>query len=316
MQKGQAWIWLLVLLGLLVATGMISVKMPFTTTGGKTDISGGEEMILGCPDDLSTTVKARARNPLNASLQYVAAPVQYIDATRNTKLAGETLTASTTGTYSTGVSLTCGKSYKVMVVNSDSYVSVSKSIGPIKGDTYYVDLDVPQSTYVEFAVYDSSWNNLTNGWVGDASTSTQTFGSGTTASYYLKVRAHDSAAQFGSDELGIWICADFNTAKFSKTNGVTISGLTPSSTIPEYCAANGYDKAWKITPIKSTEGERVYTINLRADLGDPGSSDDVKFLFVDEAYYTKLDGTIGSGTADDSLTAVGETDKYITFDIA
>lgn len=320
--KGQAWIWLLVIVGLLVMTGIITVPpitVPPIFKGVQPSLPPAPpkaEIPIGCPDDLSTTVKARAKNPLNASLHYVPAPIEYVDLDRNTRVGGETLTESTTGTYSTGVSLTCGKEYKVMVVNDASYVAVSKSTGVLSGDTVYVDLDVPQSSEVEFAVYDSGWDNITTPWVQDTTTSAQTFGSGTVNSYYLKVRAKSSSAQFGSDELAVWICADFNTAKFSKSNGVTISGLIASPTLPDYCSANGYDKAWKISAIKSAEGERVYTVTLRADLGDPSSSDDVKFLFVDEHYYTKLDGTKTFGTADDSLADVGETNRYVTFDIA
>ena len=271
---------------------------------------------IRCPTDLTVDLNVRAKNPLNASLEWVGATIYY--AQDGISLGSATL--NTDGTYKTITSgAECGEYYDLYTLNDADYVAVSKKGILAQGASVEVDLEIPKSTDVEFKLLDNTYTDVngTSGFYKDVTVPSTaiSFSSGDVKTYYLKVRTVSGAAQFGSDELPVYICADFNLAKFSKSNGVIISGATPVE-LPTYCAINGYDKAWMIEPIKSTEGERTYTITIRADLGDPGTSDDIKFLFIDSHYYLGNDGTIKWGTADDTGTAVGESDRWIVVNLA
>ena len=319
--KGKSNLLIYLLIGGLLFYFASSGTFHFGAT--ESAVSTGNS--ISCPDDGTTDLNVRAKNPLNSSLDWVGATVYYADA--NGLVLGSAALNSD-GTFKTvSTSTSCGGTYNLYVLSNSNYVSESVKDVKLEGarTVIYdgktaegVDMSIPKSTDVEFEVFDSSYNNETSGWVQDATTNVaHTLGAGDSDTVILKYRAKDSAAQFGSDELPVYVCADFDLAKFSKTNGVTVSGAdwTVASTLPKYCAENGYEKAWIIKPVKSSDGEQTATINIRADLGDPGASDDIKLMFVDSAYYQGSDGTVKSGTSDDSANDVGATNRYITINV-
>ena len=269
--------------------------------------------IAACPDTGLTALKVAARNPLNASLEYNAVTFKIV---KDGQIIG-TVTAGSSG-LGTATNVECGESYELYVLGDGTYTSVKTSV-VADGATEEVYVNVPESTEVEFKVLDSTYSDVngTSGWYQDVvvPSTAISFDSGSVNTYYIKIRAKDAAAQFGSDGLTNYICADFNTAKFSKANGVVISGLTEVD-VPAALQAQGMDKCWILPVIKSTEGEKTLTVTIRADLGDPGASDDIKFQVFDGNYYQKNDGTIGIGVADDAYTLVGEDDSWVSINIA
>ncbi|MEM5866326.1 MAG: hypothetical protein QXG39_00200 [Candidatus Aenigmatarchaeota archaeon] len=306
---------LVILLAILIPIGLIIVPKMVP----KEVVPPSEEVPTPptCPSDLKTSIQARATNPLATGLTYVAATLYYGKGTQVLGSASLLNTGAYTELTASGV---CGASdYWVATVNDADFVAKKQNLPQLTGAVQYVDLAIPASCPVEFRVYDSAWVNLTAGWVNDATTAQVSMGSGETADFRVQYRTSSSACQFGSDELKTYICVDFNLAKFSKDNGVVISGdgvLGEASELPTYCANNGYEKAYILAPVKSTEGIKELRVSIKADMGDPGSSDDVKLLFIDEHYYQGKDGAIKSGTCDDAGTAVGESDTYITINLA
>ena len=305
----------LINLGSFVGAGLPAAVGPLQPVG----ITGAG---VSCPTTLATTLKTRVRNPLNSSLNYIAAPLSYVGSDNKMK-ATDTGLSTTTGTWSTGAAITCGVAYTAKVVNSASFIAVSRDVGVLSGDIVYNEMEGSPSGQLVFWIGDSNFNNQTsgvgdggdNGWAQDTTTTAQTFGAaaGASASYVLKAKVNSTAAQFGSDSLSTYVCADFDTAIYSKANGVIISGLqeVPVSGI---CSTSGYDKMWKLAgPLKANAGEYVWTVSVKNDLA-AASNKDVKFYFVDEHFYTGIDGTIKGGTQDDNSADVGETNNYVTID--
>lgn len=279
---------------------------------GGVNVPGQNPPSIVCPDNLLTSVKVAARNPLNASLEYNSGTFRIVDAA-----SGKTVTTVTSGAsgLGTGVNVQCGKDYILYYLGDGTLTSVKYPF-TASGAELPIYVDVPEASDVEFKILDSSYNDVngTSGWYQDVAVPATAiaFGAGTTNTYYLKIRVTNSAAQFGSDGLQNYLCVDFDTSKFSKTNGVIVSGLSEVP-VPAALQAQGMDKCWALPVIKSTDGEITYTVTLRADLGDPTSG--VKFQVFDGNYYEKLDGTIGAGVANDAYTLIGSTDRFVTLNI-
>ena len=268
------------------------------------------------PNNPGITAQGTNRNPLNSTQYYTAMVASYVDSS-NIVRASETFTAGPTRTYSTGVTLNCGQPYRVYSINDADIAAYSKDIGGINSaqDPIYVDLTAPNATRLEFAVLDSAYNNDTSDgtatgiWERSSATTNtnEALGSNGITTFTLKVRTIEGSAQWGSEEVQPYLCANFNTAVYSTTNGVAVSGGTAqrSATIPTYCSANGYDAAWTVSPLKSTDGERLFTITVRSDLGNPADADNIDFYMVDGVYYTGANGEVKSGTADDANADIG-----------
>jgi hypothetical protein len=276
-----------------------------------------------CPSTMQTTIKTAIQNPLSGTLSYEVANLTLVDASDGTvKSTSDFTTRGSTKSYSTGVALTCGKSYKMYTTPGTNasvkyFASCSKDVGKIEGDTAYVDFACANSTQPEFQVYWSNWSQASAaGWAKDGySAGADAVAQNGQITYTLRYRANSTLAgssQFGNDELSTYVCADFDLSKFSKSSGVTTDRTDwVEVDLPKYCSNNGFDKAWKIPAIKSTQSERDAKVAIKADLGDPATN--VTLVFVDEAYYVGADGKIKSGTVDDSGTDLGQTNRYIGF---
>jgi len=317
MKAGTLAIWLVI--GVLVYLGWtggffsgLFAAAPGTTVTSEVTVISDET-----PDLL-----VRARNPANSSLEYTAATVTYL---MDGKKVG-TLSLNSDGTYKAGSdALVRGETYEIRVVNSDTHASIAPYRFVADQAKVYVDLEIPETGTVEFAVYDTTYNNLTSGYVSDASTnSATTIGSGGTGTWIIRARVDDavSAADFGSRDPArpVYICADFNLAKYQKSDVVLSSSdvaVSEVSVLPTYCGNNGYDKAWKLG--SNIRGDRAYyefVLQAKASLGDPGATDDIKLVIVDSADVQKTDGSIVVDTVDSSGSDAGETNKYIQLEVA
>jgi hypothetical protein len=307
---------LLILAALIIPASLIIVPklVPKEIVG----IPTPTEKPVTCPQDLTTDIAVRARNPLSISPTYLAAPVTLFKGDQ--KILTATLTS--TGDYATiTTSGVCGASdYVIAVVNSGDFVAKKVNVPQLSGAIQYVDFDLPASSEVEFRVFDSTWRNLTPDWVQDVATNPPiTLGAGQSADVRIQYRAKSPNAQFGSDELKSYICLDFNLAKYSKANGVILSGagiIGEATEMPKYCAENGYEKAYVIKPVKSTESIKELLLTIKADLGDPSTTDSIKLIFVDEHYYIGNDGKLKVGTSDDASVDVGEINRFIIISVA
>ena len=308
----------------LILIGLIGL-FAFAYFGGyleRESVTGGAGGVaLACPDDGTTDLNTKARNPLNASADFVPVTLYYSD--MNWNLMGSA-TQLTTGNYKqTATTTKCGEQYRLFTKDDSNFVFAQKVTPVLTGSGVEVDMVVPRSTDVQFKAFDENGDNQTSGYVQDTTTTTaESLSSGGVLVYKILYQAKTSASQFGSDDPSAptYICIDANPAKFSKSNGITLSGSgifeKISTNLPKYCSDNGYESAYRISPVKSTDGTREMYVTIRADLGDPGASDDVKLMFVDSHAYLSSTGLVKVGTADDSASDIGETNRYITINLA
>jgi len=307
------------LLVLAVATGYI--KLPSgqaqsaVGTGTGAAVSAGT---LYCGDDKLADLSVRINNKLDAGNSYIAPAVTYALAGSGKAVA--TITPNTDGTFATSANvLNCGEKYKLYILNSASVVSASSPEFAADEAIERIEMTVANSSAVEFAVFSSAYANQTVGFRTDGvGNITDSLAANGVLTKIVRYRAATGTAQFGSDELNTFICADFSLARFSITNGVSVDRSDwVVTTLPKRCSSAGHDKAWRIPAVKATEGERDVKITLRADLGDPVSTDsNPRFLAVDEATYRAQDGTVKIGTEDDTATDIGETNVFIELSLA
>lgn len=288
----------------------LAVQAPPTT--------GGVQPTTQCPNTLGTSVSLAARNPLNASLQYEAAVFKVTPTGDASKIA-YSVTGGASG-LGTGVNMGCGKTYDFYYLGDTSYASKKVSGQAVSGYSAEVYTDLPQSTDVEFKIIDENNQdiNSTSGWYYDVSvpTSAVAFSSGSTKNYLFKTETRGNAAQFGSDEIQNVVCANFNSAVYSTTGGVAFDGMTKLSSVPSYPASLGYDACWALPSIKSVDAAKQYGLTIRADLGEPGASDDVTFQVFDGNYYATTTGGVNSGVGNDVNLDVGQTNRYITLNFS
>lgn len=279
-------------------------------------------VVGACPDDGTTTLLMRAKNPLNNTADWLSSATVYVSTPGGDPQFSEALNEATGGVFDDDeTSPSCGNSYVVHTKNDGNYVYAEQPTGVIGGANQEVTLNVARSSEVEFYVFDEAGDNQTTTWVQDTiSTTAEAMSSGSVLTYEIKYRAKTGSAQFGSDltsKAPTWICIDADPTKYSKTNGVTISGggaHSRTTDLPKYCADNGYEAAYKIPPVRSTDGSKSILVTVRADLGDPTT--DVKLMFVDSHAFEGGDGMHHVGTADDASSGVGETDRYVTINIS
>mgnify|MGYP000144326429 CR=1 FL=1 len=282
------------------------------------------EVVVNCPDDGTTTIKALARNPLNSSLEYTGAKLYYV--VNNRQVASATLNSGGAGTAYKEIyaNALCGKErFYLMTIDDSNHVYFKAgpflAEGPIMNLGPEDGLEIPESTDLKFTVYDDVWNELTNSTLSpqqDVATVTAVSIDTSTNKKVavIRVTTSSSAAQFGSDLAKPYVCADFDLSYYSKT-GIILQGggAVEVSDLPRYCANNAYEKAWQINPVKALTD---FDLIVQDVLQDPGTSQDIKLIFVDQHAYEKTDGTIAVGTADDLSNDVGETNRYITISVS
>jgi hypothetical protein len=306
------WIVIALIALAVVSPGMLSSLNLGAATGT------GNAVV---PSTGTSTVSATYRNTDNSTLYYLAATVVYAQDGR--QITSETLTGGLTKSVSTGKSLNFGQSYDAYVLSS-SVTNSKKFTFVADSPTKALDLEGTAASQAEFQLLTTSLGNLT---VGDGTAgsfgqdetalTTTTLGAGETTTRIIRYRAKTSNAQFGSEDTALpaYVCAYFPLSKFNLGDVVVDrSDWTPVS-MPKYCADNGYLKAWQIPAVRSASGEQDVKTTIKA-YADPGAGNDVKFMFVDSAYYTSASGQIVAGSIDDAGSDVGSTNRYVTVDMS
>ena len=296
---------------------------------------------LDCPDDKSSTVSIVARNPQNTTGTIYNAPtVSWVQSDGKTFLT-EAGTAGSTRSPSTGDSLNCGEEYRAIIADTSSFVGSSKIsyVDPVSKVTFdnvrsfvangaamTIEIESIPIGEVQYMITDASGNNLTvsataptasgDGWCSGCTTSAnQAMSSGDTLSRELKLRVNGSGTGVGSEESPNYICFDFTLTAFSRSNGIVVTGLQESPTLPAFCSADADEKAYVAPALRATAGEYIYPLKIYNDLTSAVDGDNVIYQYVDSAYFTGGDGSIKIGTADDALTNVGWTQRTGTQDI-
>ena len=279
---------------------------------------------VSCPDTGKTVVYALATNPDNASLEYTATTLYYVIGDEQRASASTNAGASGTAYAQINANALCGKDvFYLETIDDSNHVYFKSKPFTAEGAAMYLGpsdgIRVPESSDLKFTVYNKVWTELTNSSLSpqqDVATVTAVPVDTSTSEKIAVIEASlsSSSAQFGSDLAKPYVCADFDLSYYDKT-GVRLvgGGAVEVSDLPKYCANNGYEKAWQINAIKATTDFDLY---VEHPLQDPGTSQDIKLLFVDQHAYEDTNGKIKVGTADDLSNDVGETNRYITISIS
>lgn len=243
----------------------------------------------------------------------------------NKPVASTTVVSGVTPTADTD-ELDCGQSYHAVIVNSATFAAArtaSKTTGVDGVGKLEFDVKTANASDISFNLfYTGNRTNFTASPGVDITSQGAVLASGGSFKFVVEISSNSSSAQWGAMEdlketrsgaVGpAFICANFPLAKFGKDDvQLTIPGLIrgESAQLPDFCVANGYEKAWVINPIRSGQVfEGVGSIT--ASGGNPGSTDDVRFYVVDNNFYSGSDGNIKIGSADDSSTDTGKTNRY------
>lgn len=332
--KGLTGIELLVLAVIaLIVAPMLGINLQAITGG----IGGAQPSVSMCPDTKSSNLDVRVKNALNSTEDYnLGTPTNYIFSS-----AGEEVTrAATTGAAYKSNAVPCPDTYDVYIGSVNSMLGAGVNSYAVKGvvvnkQSVQKNIEVNQMGYPSCKLLDVNFANLTapsgasqsSGFMTcqastiAATTDAQTFGQGDSYTYHLQFQINSSGqyGAFGSNDpaLNTYLCFDFNAGAMSKSNGVVVAGATAMSAVPSGGPSNdGFDKCYVVPALKSTDGIRDYTLTLWADLGNPGSSDDVTARLYDEQWFVGANGQMKTGTLDDASADVGATNVGLTIQIA
>lgn len=304
-----------------------------------------QSVALGaCGDDRLADLQVRTRNVANTSTtaDYThgvtgGASVSLVDASTNSIVAN--YPSNSDGTYtSTANALECGKSYYMVVLNN-------ASVGASKSDTKVVDspivkfdMGVVESSQIRANLYSTAFANETNTPTAFA-TGSQDFASVTNTAMdqnsnlalRYEVTIATSGTQFGSNErlcetkTGVcgraFVCATGASSVYA-VNDISIDGpviLGRTDSLTALCAVSAPANAgvgrtsFETTALKV--GFKAGTLTITPTLAAPGDTNNVRFIWHDNAYYRCNDGTLCVGTADQGGTDTGETNNYFEADI-
>jgi hypothetical protein len=233
-------------------------------------------------------------------------------------MGSEADTAGSTKTYSTGVALQCGQTYTPYVLSGSTVLSAKFAPVVATSGTSMHDYVGQATSDVTFQAY--AYPTLTNetngaGYTQDFITNNAVdLNAGSSTALKVVYKANSASAQFGSNDPAIppYVCADFLLTKIYKSDVTVNRADWVETDLPEYCANNGYEKAWKIPVVKQDAQEVVITVKAYADTGD----NNAKFLWVDSAYTTTGSGMIVANTVDSAGSEVGSTDRYVTLNLS
>lgn len=339
--KTSAVVWLVGAVVVLFIANQMGWLSQFAGLFGPAAVTPAQPSVAvgGCPDSGLSDIRARLYNPLNSTLDYVPDQTVYIYSGNSEAVPSIT---SNYNWASSGTDPKCPGTYTLYTLpgNASGSAGWANAITSCM-KTAYVDgassgedflIACPRSSALKIRVIDSSYNNVTHGVAADqadaegwctvdcAFATAKAVSSGQTLNYKIQAQTNVSMAQFGSEGMGVILCADFDTSKFSKSSGISVTGGGASvlANVPEgtVFSTASCDKAWKVNTIKSTDGIITYDISLKADLGDP-TTDIVWYLF-DEGYFrgTTAGGPISKGYNDYAGNDLGNYNQKITFDLS
>lgn len=267
------------------------------------------------------------RNAQNSTYQQVAGTTWLTDLQGVTKTS-QAITDGNSKSFAAMTAVPCVDGY--IYVLGDSSVNGIKQKADTMIPNQNIELSGSQNSRLIFSLYTNTLA-ADNSSVGPESaqgsvtinSTTHSIASGGSYTGYIDVDFQSASSAWGSVDGGGVIGADHNLADFSRENGVKLSSLTGLSLTPITCPADmatylNVDTCWKVDQLSSrgtaTPARLSYT--LKADLGDPGAADDVKFYFVDNQYFLDTDGQIKLGAFNSGGTDQGVANGLVTIDVS
>lgn len=311
--------------------------------------STGAAVVAGCSQqtDGTNTINSAFRNDLNSSLSYEAASfaVEYDDGG-----------AGPTGTGTAGTSLTNTGLNAAPCKTGTLYVLGSTTIGSTAMPVHSFELTKgyavagAKTDVVTWIIRDTSLSNLSS---TTASQNANTEGAdesiadGDSKTYYIDGQLKSGSKAFGytiptkdgnplpsdgsegtpdgisvpSD--GVLYAVDISTNKFSKASGFVLAGpstnvLTKLSACPNDAELlySGIDICYTGKTLVSGDGMLRHTITVNADLGEPGTADDIQIRVLDKVYFRDAGGKIVLGFVNAAGTDQGAGNSAININVS
>jgi len=301
-----------------------------TQSAAATLTSTGAAQVAGCAQqtDGTNTINLAARNPLNSSLQYLAATTSIQEVGTGITLAAGTLTGGSSLSYVAHNVAPC-KQAKLYVLG-DSTTNIGAAIDVDSNSlTSDKEVVVPRTTTLQLSVYDLTLNAANESdSVGlgqdqrNLNTSNISMTTGDTATRLLDIELAGSAAGFGyyNGPDGVVFAADYSTQIFSVGDGLAITGnnipVTKVVCTGDVTQGTQADACWTQRSFSSGDGTPRYTLKIHADLGDPTSTTDMLVYVGDRTYFRNADGKTTLGYFDSSSADVGQLNSRLQINFA
>lgn len=330
---------LVVIVGALVLGGTFAVLIgrPFAIAPGA---PAPAAIAAGCPEGKGD-IQARMRNGLAISAQYIPATLDLVNG-EGKALLTDTLAGGSASFELIADDIECPKEGAIWV-RSDGTVAGTRTTFNLDRVVGRVDIEGANASKIEYRILSSTFANITasDDVEGFGSSTDKTFktssaqalGANEGKTFFLEMRT-DKHGQFGpAGKINLQdgtvvasllpegatqpnqICADFPTSKFSQQNGVVISGLKETS-VNALAASQNFDKCWELPVITSISLAVQYKLGIKADVADPGASDDVVFRAYDFGVFAGRDGLPHTGYHKEDLSVIGVDDTDVTIDIS
>jgi len=294
------------------------------TPSGPTSVASDGTVCQRPTGGNTATLGVLVRNTQNSTYEQMASTTWLTD------LSGVTQTSVTTTdaaakAYASMTPVPCIDGYLYTLADTDTNSQKVKADSLVPNQNK--EIQGSKASRLLFSVYTNTLgNDSSNGNVQNSvemNTSTHAIASGGSFQGYIDVDFQQASAQFGSDDGGIIVAVDHNLAVYSRENGVKVTSQTGGVTLsPISCPSdvvtylNG-DTCYKISALnKNTPTPVRLSYTVKADLGEPGASDDVSIFFQDNQYFLDQDGTIRLGAFNSAGTDQGVARNRVTVDVS
>lgn len=306
-------------------------------------VSGFTTAAEACPNTAGKgTLNFVARGVGNSSLNYPAVSyvVRYLspDVLKGTLAGTGSTTVGATKSWDSDVAtVECLSEIEVITLGSTTEAGRLDKVPGRMGTNMYLEVESPTYDPANARVYDSAYTNITTSVDSETpSTSAQTVGSGGRLDTIVRVMpdANTVLGNYQENEQ-IFVFDLIDNTKFSTTNGVTISGIpgivpVSATAVPSkygsFSVASGKSvpvafkvpamAAGNILGFAGLSGNQDVKVSLYADLGDPGSTTDVKLYLLTPGWFQDTDGAYKFGVYNSAGTlSVGGTNT-VTWDLA
>lgn len=275
----------------------------------------------------TATLGVLVRNTQNSTYQQLASTTWLTDLNGVTKSSVATTDAAAKA-FASMTPVPCVDGYLYVLGDGSTNSEKVKADSLIPNQNK--EIDGTQNTRLTFSLYTNTLQ-ADNSSVGpssaqgsvDINSTTHAISSGGSFTGYIDGDFQSASSAFGSRDGGVVIGADHNLAVYSRENGVKLSSLTGLAVSPISCPDDmsrylNVDTCWKLDQVSSraTATPMRFTYTLKADLGEPGASDDVNFYFVDNQYFLDTDGTIKMGAFNNGGTDQGVANGKVSIDVS
>lgn len=302
----------ILLAGIILLLGIVVWRVFLTPEGlavagvtGGTQVSGG--VTTQCTEGTGWTLQLAVQNALNPAIEYQSVGVAVVDASGNPITTGTTNGGSALSYKSLTTNTCSARTGKIYVLGDTSYNSYAVDYDVSKGVQMIVKGSNSSRPVMKF--FDTTYGSLTANGTGitegqnpatlfgyKIETTSQTMGQGDVVEGVLQAKIVSSNTQFGSDYFGdeavIYAVDLVNLAKYSTANGFVMSVKSAPAgfrfkqiACPASVVSNANARVcYASTPIK-TGGTYEFNVLLKADVGNPSSSDSPLVYVIDKALF-------------------------------